>query len=98
VSTGSLRKRLDRLEKILKAKSDTASPAAERAQGLVDEIATAEQISRLSNIIAQAKADAEGQSEEDAVKCFLEAMQESERIHKEEWKRTLKENQMRAVR
>jgi hypothetical protein len=97
VSTGSLRKRLDRLEKALKAKSHTASPAA-GAQGPVDEIATAELISRLSNIFAEAKANAEGQSKEDAVKCFLETMQESERIYKEELKRILKENQMRAVR
>jgi hypothetical protein len=68
----SLRKRLDRLERILKPETEAAAlataPAAEPVQEQEDSDESEEQIRSLSDLLARAKAATELPSEEEIIK------------------------------
>jgi hypothetical protein len=83
MNTGSLRKRLDRLEKIVKAKLDAIASSV--PQGSPELAADADDVTCFANMFLEAVANPEGLSEEESVKRFVEAMQMvDERIRKGE--------------
>jgi hypothetical protein len=83
MNSASLRKRLDHLEKIVKAK--LASPA-EGSQTLVDDTASQDSINWLSNTIARIKLGAERLTNEEFAEATMKSMREiDELIRKGEW-------------
>jgi hypothetical protein len=73
MNAGRLRKRPDRLEKIVRAKLDAvASPVP---QGSPELAADADDVTCFAKMFDEAVANPEGLSEEESVKRFVEAMQ-----------------------